>query len=53
MAVSVLRLAPLMAGAMKKAFMAWVERRSRCGMAAISPVIFCSAEARACGFIVR
>ena len=28
-------------------------RRSRCGVAATSPVIFCSAEARAAGFIVR
>ena len=46
-------MAPLIAGAMKKAFMALLARRSFCGIAAISPLIFCSAEASAAGFIVR
>ena len=53
MAVRVFSEAPEMAGTMKKAFIAWFARRSRCGMAATSPEIFCSAEARACGRIVR
>ena len=51
--VSVLSDAPEMAGAKKKAFMASVARRSRCGMADISPLIFCSAVPRAPGFMVR
>ena len=53
MAVSVRRDRPEIAGAMKKAFIAGAVRRSRLGVAAISPVIFCSAEARAAGFWVR
>src|SRR5690606_30327927 len=51
--VSVLKLIPLMAGVMKKAFIDCAARRSRLGIAAISPVIFVSAEARADGFWVR
>ena len=42
-----------MAGAKKNAFIDLAARRSRDGIAAISPVIFCSAEARAPGFWVR
>ena len=51
--VRVLSETPLMAGAMKNAFIALAARRSRDGIVAISPVIFCSAEASAPGFWVR
>ena len=52
-AVRVFSDAPLIAGAMKNAFIDWAWRRSRLGIAAISPVIFCRADASADGFWVR
>jgi len=50
--VSWLKLTPLSAGAMKKAFIALDARRSAVGIAFIPPEIFCSAVARARGFSV-
>ena len=53
MEVSVFRVMPLTAGAMKNAFRGCADRRSLFGMDAISPLILVSALARAEGFWVR